>query len=215
MTRSSGLIGCPPRLRPFASQRGPCRLPASHSRRQQALTKVGSLLELNLSLRALGAFARPLRRQPNEGGCRRLGSSLEVSSPPASKLRATAGPALSRCPPRPSTAAAFRPRRFARPRRFHPLRALSESPPTPAHGVLPFRASRVTDGHTVSGAASPLDLSSQQLPPSTGTSQTRRIAGPGLQGIYPVTRPRPPASWFPIHRGRHPLGFYFFGTSLP
>lgn len=85
----------------------------------------------------------------------------------------------------------------------------------PLMGFFPSGFSRVTDGHTVSGAASPHDLPSQHLPPSTGTSQTRRVAGPGLQGIYPVTRPRPPASWFPIHRGRYPLGFYFLGPRFP
>ena len=67
MVRSSGLIGYPLQLRPFASRLGPCRLPASHSRRQHALAKVGSLHELNFSLRALDSFARPVHRQPTKG----------------------------------------------------------------------------------------------------------------------------------------------------
>ena len=67
MICSSGLIGCPPRLRPLASRLGPCRFPASHSRRQRALAKVDSLHELNFSLRAPDSFARPVHRQPTKG----------------------------------------------------------------------------------------------------------------------------------------------------
>lgn len=97
MTRSSGLIGCPPRLRPFASRLGPCRISASHSQSQQLLTSVCSLLELNLSLRVPSSFALSVPCSPTKVARSSQTPLLRSLPLQRSQAEATGGLALS-CP---------------------------------------------------------------------------------------------------------------------
>ena len=114
-----------------------------------------------------------------------------------------------------STVATFRPRRFSRPRRFTPLRPLPKSPSDTTLGVLPSRALPESLRTAPSPTLSPLLTFLAVAPAFYGGELPRLASAPGLQGLTPATRPSPPASGFPYTGDRHPLGFFFFGTSLP
>ena len=207
MARSSGLFGCPPRLRPSAPQPGPCRLPASHSRRRQCRLQFAPFLNL-ISPSELRAFRPACPPPTHEGGRRRTSSSLEVSSPPALENRSVYSPRLylSRyVPPSPflTTSTVYS----------------ASTPPEVSLGYHSWGSSlqgssRVIEDSAVSDLVSPhgLPRSCSRL---HGGELPRLASAPGLQGLTPVTRPYPPASGFPYTGDRHPLGFLLFGTSLP
>jgi len=207
MVRSSGLFGCPPQLRPSASQPGPCRLPASHSRCRQCRLQFAPFMNLT-SPSELRAFRPACPPPTHKGGRRRTSSSLEVSSPSASKSRSVHLPRLYLSRYVPSSP-------FLTTSTFY-------SASTPFEVSLEYHSwgfslqgsSRLAGDRAVSDTVSPHDLP-RGCSRLHGGELPRLATAPGLQGLTPATRPYPPASGFPYTGDRHPLGVLLFGTSLP
>lgn len=207
MARSSGLFGCPPQLRPSASQPGPCRLPASHSRRRQCRLQFAPFMNLT-SPSELRAFRPACPPPTHKGGRRRTSSSLEVSSPSAPENRSVHLPRLYLS-------------RYVPPSPFHTTSTVYSAPTRPkvslgfhSWGFLPFRVTPVSLRVPPSPTQPPLMTLPRLLLPYQG-----RVAPPCCLGVSPGSHscePTVSANFrFPFRRGSTPSWAFFCGASLP
>ena len=127
--------------------------------------------------------------------------SYGFHSPPAYSVEVSTPHGLT-------SAATFRPRRFARPRRFTPPLPTPKSPPKTTHGVLALQGSSRTGRPNSSLSKTTLMVLVSAYPLSAGDESLDTNSPPGSCDLV---RPSPPASGFPIRRGSHPLGYYFLG----
>lgn len=107
-----------------------------------------------------------------------------------------------------TSAATFRPRRFARPRRLTPPPSAPKSPSETTHGVLALQGSSRTGRPNSLLSKTTLMVFIGAYPLSAGDESLDTNSPPGS---YDLVRPFPPASGFPNHWGPHPLGHYFLG----